>query len=177
MRIFSAALVAMMVPALALAQAPTQPQQRLQLNPAITRLELNPTPAGGIRAKYSSFEAADALADASVKYSWSGPLKWTVLSAGLFSLVNLGVGSGETEDRLKVSGTAAAVGAILLIPTLLLDASARRDVMRASGISAEEREAIYAARARAARAARASDTQRDASADAAYRMRVRQAQE
>lgn len=138
----------------------------LQLSPDLARLELRPYQGGRVAPRYISFEAADAMADASLKYAWAGAFKWAAISTALFAVLYLPLGSGDAGDRAAVSGISLGLGALVgLWPALALDASARDDVMRASGVTERERDAIVAARERAREEAEAREEAREAEAE------------
>lgn len=101
---------------------PPKPAPNVQTPPADFARYAPPTPAGGLSAS-----SAEALSSAALKYSWSGPLKWSALTTGTFALVSL------ANEELRPAAVPFFVSAGLsLAIAIMLDASARDDTARAA---------------------------------------------
>ena len=76
-----------------------------------------------------SRETTELLASAAVKYSWSGPLKWSAISSALLGILFL---TSDAEGSGTAAGIAFGTGALSLGIALAIDASARTDLKQAS---------------------------------------------
>lgn len=72
---------------------------------------------------------ADILGTAAVKYSWSGPLKWSAITLGAAGVILL------TSEEGTGGGYFIAASALTLVIALIIDSSARSDVERAAAFS------------------------------------------
>ena len=91
-------------------------------------------PAAHIPPAYrqSSIDPAESLSWASVKYSWSGPLKWGAVTGGLVGTVAFVAGGVDDDKSLRKIGGYLLLGAgINLVLGLIIDASAADDVEEA----------------------------------------------
>jgi len=77
-----------------------------------------------------SAETTRLLGSASMKYSWSGPLKWSAISNGLLGILVL---SSDVEGAGTIGGVAIASAALALGAALFIDASAKEDLSRVAG--------------------------------------------
>jgi len=83
-----------------------------------------------------SLQTADYLSTAALKYSWSGPLKWSAIFSTLAAGIAFGV---DAEKFAAPGGIALGWAAISLVGAVALDASARTDMRRAAGIEEARR--------------------------------------
>lgn len=100
-----------------------------------------PTPAAsaGPAGSWASADTVDLLGDAAVKYSWSGPLKWSAISNALLAIAFF-------ASDVDGGGTAGAIlfgaSALSLAIALGIDSSANKDLERAAGRHAPFRQAV-----------------------------------